>query len=183
MPRSLRPLLPALALALAVLPTATAHATTMVPRRVEDLARVSESVVRATTVSTHSAWDAQKRIVTTVRLRALETLAGDIRVGEEFDLQHFGGIVDGTEMTIIGGPHFTPGQEVVVFLIRDAIGRREVADLAQGKLEVIRDAAGRERLTHRDLSGVDWFRGTGPDHVATLDELRARVAGALHGNR
>jgi hypothetical protein len=182
MPHRFRSSLVPIALAAALLPAA-AGATTMLPRSVEDLARASVSVVRATTLSTHAAWDAQRRIVTTVRLRALESISGDIAAGKEFEIRSFGGVVDGTEMIVIGSPRFTAGEEVVLFLTRDIRGGLETVDMAQGKLEVTRSAAGIERLTRRDLESVEWARGTGPDRVTTLTALRARITAALHPGR
>ena len=158
-----------------------ALATTMVPRSVEDLARASQSIVRATTLSSHSTWDASHRvIITTVRLRALEKIAGNIEAAAEFEVEQMGGIADGIEMTVIGAPSFEAGQEVVLFLQPDAQGHLGVVDLAQGKLEVSRDASGRDRVTRRDLAAVEWAGGNGPDRIADLATLRTRVASALH---
>jgi hypothetical protein len=182
MRRSLRLTVPLLLLAAVTAPPA--RATTMVGRSVEDLARAAESVVRATTLSTRAAWDAGRRnIVTTVRLRAVESLAGGIAPGSEFELQHYGGIADKIEMTVIGAPRFAPGEDVVLFVRRDARGALGTIDLAQGKLEVTRDASGAERLTRRDLEGVEWAKGVGPDRVEDLATLRARVRAALRSGR
>jgi hypothetical protein len=181
MRRPLRRLVPAALLLMGVLAPATTRATTMVARSVEDLSRASESIVRATTLSTRSAWDAQHRhIVTTVRLRALEKVAGRIEASTEFEVQQSGGIVDGIEEMVIGAPTFAPGEEVVLFLVRDP--KKDgltIAEMAQGKLEVMRDAAGRDHLGQRDLAGVDWVQGTGPNRVSNLATLRARVSAAL----
>jgi hypothetical protein len=121
--------------------------------------------------------------VTTVRLRALESIKGDIPAGKEFEIRHFGGTVDGTEMLVIGSPRFNAGDEVVLFLTRDIGGGLETVDMAQGKIEVTRDAAGLEKLTRRDLESVEWAHGAGPDRVTTLAALRARIAAALHPGR
>ena len=182
MRRSHRSLIASLLL-VAAIAAAPGHATTMLPRSVEDLARASAHVVRATTISTHAAWDAQRRIVTTVRLRAIESLSGRIAAGTEFEVQHLGGIVDGIEMTVIGAPEFPIGEEVVLFLAPNGRGSLETVSLAQGKLEVIRDAAGRERLTRRDLEAVEWARGEGPERVRDLGTLRTRVSDALRSAR
>ena len=144
------------------------------------MTRASESVVRATTVSTRAGWDAQHRhIVTTVHLRTIETLKGRLAPGTEFDVLNVGGIADGIEEQIIGAPEFIAGEEVVLFLQRDTHGNLGTVDLAQGKLEVARDNAGRARLTRRDLQAVEWAMGTGPDRVSDLTILRSRIAAVL----
>lgn len=183
MHRSLRGPFPVALLLLAGLAPPPAGATTMIARSVEDLTLAATSVVRARTLATRSAWDERRRIVTTVRLRAEETLAGAIVPGAEFEVRHFGGVVDGIAMDVIGAPAFTAGEEVVLFLAPGPRGTLETVDLAQGKLEVVRDASGRERLTRRDLETVEWLRGPGPERIPDLATLRARVTAARRVTR
>jgi hypothetical protein len=145
------------------------------------MARGSEDVVRATTLSTRSAWDANRRIVTTVRLRVLERLSGSLAIGSEFEVENFGGVVGETEMILVGWPHFTPGAESVLFLQRQTNGSLGVMGLAQGKFDVLREGS-TETLHRTDLDGVQWVRGT-PGAVTTLQDLRTRVANALRVGR
>ena len=176
-----RLLLPAmLLLPLAVAP---AHSTTMVSQSVEQLATRSTAVVRAMTVATRSSWTASRAIETTAGLRVIESLAGSFGRGQEIEVVVPGGEIDGIQMIAIGAPLFTVAEEVVVFVERVTSDRLGVIDLAQGKFEVRRDAAGVERLTRAGLDGVEFVAAAKPVQPSDLATLRTRVSRALRDHR
>lgn len=180
MRRSLRHTVPLLLLALA---TGPAGATTMIGLNLDALTTRSVSVVRATTIATRSEWDDERRIVTFVRLRALESLKGTIAAGQEFEVRTLGGRVGELTMSIVGGATYAAGEEVVLFLRRDVRGGLETVDLAQGKFEVGRDAEGRQRLTRNGLAAVDWYQARAPQPIGDLGTLRARVVAAVRSSQ
>ena len=163
-------------LALLLLP-AGAHATSMVPQTLDDLGSKASAVVRVTTLATRTEWR-NRVIVTIARMRVTESIVGSPLVGQEIEVATLGGVRDGLELRVPGAPHFTVGEDDVLFLDAGTIAAWQVTDLAQGKFEVIRDAAGRELVTRRDLEGVEFTPGALLSRLS-LDNLKQRVRGSL----
>src|SRR5262245_24155817 len=118
MPRSVRSFtLAALALA-GLLAPALAGATQILLQTVEQMTMRSDVVVRAVPIPgrAESHWtnpDGTGLIVTTTRLRVLESYQGDAAAGQEIVVEHYGGRVGDISMAIPGMTAFLPGEEVV----------------------------------------------------------------------
>ncbi len=151
-----------------------ARATTMVASSLEKLVTTSESVVHGTVVATRTEWDAYRRILTVATVRVLEDWHGAATPGSEIEITSFGGEKDGILMKVPGAARFTPGEEVVLFLGRAPGGPLGVVDMAQGKFEVLRDAAGAPERLRRDLEDVEWV-GEPAVSITSIEAMRDRV--------
>jgi hypothetical protein len=134
-------------------------------------------VVRATVLDTRVHRNANRVILTTARLRVTESLAGGVAAGREIEIETPGGALDGLVLTVIGAPRFGAGEDVVVFLEEGSGAPWHVTELAQGKFEVRRDAAGRDLLSRDGLEGVELGLGGLPARL-DLSQLRQRVRAA-----
>ncbi len=115
---------------------APALAALSVPATVEELARGSEAVVRGRVVSlaSHPSADG-RRISTSVEVEATSVWRGTAPARVTVVVP--GGTAGRLAQRVAGAPHFTVGEEVVVFLGR--IGKAQayrVTGLAQGKFAV-----------------------------------------------
>lgn len=140
----------------------SARATTMRDLALPELAHDADTVVNGTVESVETVTDGQT-IRTVNRIVVHEVLAGR-DYGTVLDVWTPGGNLPAgvagpngyRGLTTSGVPTFLPGDEVVVFGFRlagDPANTIRVSNLAQGKMDVLRDANGTTRLT-RDLSGV-----------------------------
>lgn len=145
----------------------------------------SDLVVHGRVRSVEAAWDeGRTRILTTVRLEVLATLAGEAPA--EVVVRQAGGRVGDTELVVAGQPTFVVGQQVVVFLERnpdlDQAGEPAyvVLCMAAGLFRVTHDRATGEVVLGRDLAGLGRVRvGPSPavrDRVARPLLLRDLVA-------
>jgi hypothetical protein len=150
---------------------APAYGTTMMALDLPAMTERAELVVAGRVIETRSAWTPEHdAIYTDVTLLVDRALAGPVRAGEKVVVRREGGSVDGIGMKVYGAPSFTRDEEVVVFLERRGAARY-VVGMAQGKLSLIRDAAGVRRL-RRDLSEVALTHATRPAAPASAEELR-----------
>jgi len=128
-----------LLLLLASLPLSAA-ATTLVKMDVPALGRAADVVVRARVEGVSARWSSdRRRILTDVRLRVLERVAGEC--GDELRLVQPGGVVGDVGQKVDGVPGFTAGEEAVLFLERRGPVYALVG-LSQGKWGVERLPAG-----------------------------------------
>lgn len=164
-----------------------AAATVAVPLTTERMLRESHVVVHGEVLMKESFWDGQKgRIYTHTRVRVLRSLHGKA-TETELLVRQWGGQVGGVAMAVPGNAAFKPGEEVVLFLMRDD-RYHYVVGLAQGKYHVSTAADGRKTVS-RDLSGLSfarWDRSgrmrVGPrfelERPMTLDALEAEIKAA-----
>ena len=172
------------AIAVALLFPVSARATSMVPQSLDELSTKSDAVVRVTTLATRTEWR-NRVIVTIARMRVAEVLLGSLTPGAEIDVATLGGTRDGVELRVAGVPHFTAGEDDVLFLGAGTgtVADWQVTDLAQGKFEVAHDAAGHEYLTRRDMEGVELSLGAALPARLTLGNLTQRVRSSLRIER
>ena len=117
------------------------------------MAQSSSDIVIGKVTGTQARWnDAHTKIVTDVQVEVTEALKG----GETttLTLTQLGGEVDGARYNVPGCPAFRSGEEVLLFVWRDAQGRAQVNGLAQGKFEIERDAKTGEATVQRSLPGL-----------------------------
>jgi len=144
----------------ALLGAQAAFATTVQKMSLFELAKKSDSIVRARVDDAVSSWDAgHKEIYTYYTLSILEPVKG--RKGEQtLTLRQLGGTVDNLASIVPGMPAFKKGEEVIVFLTqKDAAGYPWVMGLQQGKYSIVeKDGA---KFVRNDLTGTELLSKNG----------------------
>lgn len=136
MSTALRPF--AVALVAAAL-AAPAQCTIVVRQDLNDLAKNSEAVVRAVVRGEAAAWDADRRFIwTTTTFDVVETWKGTL--AGRASLRELGGEVGTQGMRVVGAPQYAAGEEVVLFLYKDAQGFWRTQGWTQGKFLLAADA-------------------------------------------
>lgn len=161
-----------------------ADSTIIIRKDLLDLVRESEAIVLARVVSNTAAWDADRRFIWTwTTLDVVETWKG--AAAGRIALREPGGEVGPTGMRVAGTPKYAVGEEVVVFLRRDAHGALRTHGWTQGRFSVAADDAFGGALIARAshphvLAGrfdEDARRGPlGVDYVAFRSKVRLLVA-------
>ncbi|HYM13162.1 MAG TPA: hypothetical protein VEU62_20645 [Bryobacterales bacterium] len=143
----MRSILPALLLCLAaqLAPAATLERLTL-----EQMTRQSTEIVRAR-AGAISAVAISSMIYTRTQFQVLDRWKGPNN--PEVSVMEPGGTVGRTTQTYSGVPHFTPGQELVLFLWTGPSGRTQVIGLTQGLFEVVPGTSGAEPFVNRKPSG------------------------------
>ncbi len=178
--------LPSLLAAVTVaLLAADASATVMLRATLEELAKESDLVLRAEVVSTEGLPTSDgKRIFTRVVLAAGEAYKGT--PPPKVVVHVPGGSYGGYGQLVHGAPRFEVGEEVVVFLVKQA-GSGDgtiyrVNGMAQGKLSVVKGPEGElavQRLEGLELTPAPGApAGKAPDVTLTLPALRAKIGAA-----
>jgi hypothetical protein len=124
------------------------------PLTLRQLAAESDAVVHGKVLAQESTWDVTRgKIYTHTRVQVLRGLLG--KVGDlEIMVRQLGGQVGKVAMQLSGSASLKVGEEVLLFLSRDA-SYHYVVGLAQGKFAVTADGQGRKVLT-RDLAGLSF---------------------------
>src|SRR5262245_45269813 len=136
-------------LAVAVLP---AHATVLRHSDLHELVSGSSDIVVGQVESVAPRWNASgTKIVTEVTVRVSESLKGGNT--ERITLTQLGGTVGNARYTVPGSPVFSPGEQALLFVWRDAQGRAQVNGLGQGKFDIAVDPASGARTVQR-VSGL-----------------------------
>ncbi len=113
----------------------------------------SDDVVIGQVEQLRAHWNAtHTKILTEVTVAVSQTLKGS--PADRLTLVQLGGQVDGLRTTVEGGPLFTPGEEVLLFVWRDPQGRAQVNGLGQGKFEITRDPDTGRASVQRALPGL-----------------------------
>jgi hypothetical protein len=154
----LRPLLVALCAAF-VAPSA--QCTIIIRQDLADLVRQSLAVVRGTVRGGVADWDADRRFIwTTTTLDVAECWKGGVTGA--LSLRELGGETGGLGMKVAGAPQYAKGEDVLVFLTKDAQGFWRTLGWTQGKFLLGADAArpGRGLATNaHDHVVAPYFRG------------------------
>ncbi len=142
----------------------------------EQLARIATVVIHGKVMAQEPGEDraAHLRVLRT-NVQVLESWKG--AAPSVVTVQQIGSIQGRALVNIPGDAHFTPGEEVILFL-KAGVGPQKGAffllGFAQGKYSVNHDGKG-AHLEH-DLTDLTLRGGTaGPVAPSTLEELRARV--------
>lgn len=108
------------------------------------LAAESPVVVHGTVVDTRSEWNETRDFIWTfVTLHVADAVKGSVPAGGAIEIRIPNGVVDGVRQRSSNEVHFTPGEEVVVFLAPDVYRGRPgfvLPRLADGK-RLVRDGA------------------------------------------
>lgn len=164
----------ALAFLAGVLAASSAVATQVVRLDTPALVRGSSDIVVGEVTGTVSRWNASHtRILTDVTVRVEESLKGS--GASTLTLTQLGGDLDGLHLEIEGSPAFRSGERSVFFVWRDRQGRAQVNGLAQGKFDIVRDAASGRALVRRQLGGMTLL----DPRTARTQRAAAAVEGAM----
>lgn len=166
-------------LGLCCLLAAPAHAFIPIPLSVEELNGHADLVVRGTVQEKTCRRDEQGRIYTEVVLRVSETWRGKAG-GERLTIVHGGGILGNRAETAIGQVEYTPGEEVVAFLVHNPRGEPVTVGMAQGKFHLERTKDGGVWASNPYHSGesTDKSRTKTLGSRLAVDELKRRVTEA-----
>ena len=114
----------------------TAQATQVVRMNLKDLAQRAEVIAVGRCTGCSAAWNESKKIIySTVTIQVREYVKGF--AGPELQFRQLGGTAGGKSLQVPGMPEFTAGQEVVVFLAKDSIGKLQVLGMKQGKFKIV----------------------------------------------
>lgn len=111
-------------------------ASSIIKKDLPELSREATAIVRARVANRTAAWDTDRRIIwTRYELVVHETWKGTIRPGR-LALHEPGGIVGDVGQTVSGVPSYRVGEELVLFLWRDALGHWRTYGMVQGAFRI-----------------------------------------------
>jgi len=148
-------LIPSIAVvALTLLGSHLASATTVQKFSRQELTKKSDSIVMAKVQDVYSSQDAvSKEIYTYITLNVTESVKG-AKGEKQVTIRQLGGSVGNLISAVPGTPSFKTGEEVVVFLsVRDKDGYPWVMGLQQGKYSVVTDENGFKQVRN-ELDGL-----------------------------
>lgn len=127
-----------------------APATTLQRMDLDDLTAESHVIVFGKIVASRAEWDkTHSAIYTFYTVQPIQYLKGQL--GASFELQEMGGERDGLMMKVPSAPVFSVGQEEVLFVWTDELGRHLVIGMSQGALDVQTDAATGRKTVNRAI--------------------------------
>jgi MYXO-CTERM domain-containing protein len=165
------------ALALAVLPTGMAHATSARRLPLTSLAQASTLALRGQ-VAEQRVVKRDDRVYTESVVRVGECWKGTC--GASILIRQLGGEIDGQGLSIEGSAALAVGDEVVLFLRVRKDGAFSPVGMAQGVFQITRDPKGQIVRLERDLRGLTFPREDGAEAVGakeafTFSAVRAAV--------
>lgn len=173
-------LLPALALALAGSPAASA--TTLMRMSLSQLSHAATLVVRARCIGHSTGWDAGE-IWTFTSFAVEEAWRGS--ASSRISVRLLGGRVGNITSTVSGVPRFSAGEEVVLFLEPTPRGDFSIVSWEQGTFRIVRDARSGEEVATQDTASFPvfdpvtrTFEATGIRNLSVAT-LRGRVEAAV----
>lgn len=128
-------------------------ATTVLYVPIERSIDLSDAVLVGHVLRMEAAYNAEGEIVTRIDLLIEETLKGDLRRGEVFTFDAWGGSLDGVNVETVGEARYRLGQKVLVQL-ENIDGEYHTLGLSFGKWDVTRDAKGVSWIS-RSLSDLN----------------------------
>ncbi|MFE8597064.1 hypothetical protein [Archangium violaceum] len=129
-----------------------ASATTMLRADLPELAQTSDAIVHGTVRRVESRWSGDgRRIITDVEIQVTEALKG--QAGGTVLVSQPGGRVGDIGQRVSGLATFTPGEEVVVFLVQHGKRAFRVSGMVQGKYQVQRSEDGKSAMAVPEPTG------------------------------
>lgn len=127
-----------------------ARATTLVQMDLDDLTSQSQTVVYGKIVSSRTEWDRSHSVIYTFyTVQPIQYLKGQL--GSTFELQEMGGTLDGLTMKVPSAPEFKAGQEAVLFVWTDPLGRNLVIGMEQGAVGIETDPQTNRKFVNRTI--------------------------------
>jgi hypothetical protein len=181
------------ALCLCPIASRSVDAGTVVRMDIEELARSAELVFEGRVLFVRSFRDERGLVRTECTVSVATSFAGGPQSTRTFELPG-GTLADGSGLVIPGLPQLETGEDVLLFLTREGTtGLRVPVGLAQGKLRLVRDGAGRAGLVREnaDLTLVDPQTGAlAPAPVpavlayeAVAERIRSALATSTEGGQ
>jgi hypothetical protein len=139
-------------------------ATVMREMSVEELARLSDHVVRGTVLGQVSQWSEDGvGILTYVDVLIHERVKGTRPLPEVVQIVLPGGEVNGTRMAVIGGPTFRDSEELFLFLAPYSDDPTQADHVVliggkMGRMPVLADPEGGEPRVLREFAGLEFAR-------------------------
>ena len=128
-------------------------ATTVVYVPIERSIALSDAVLVGHVLRMEAAYNADGEIVTRIDLLVEESLKGDVKPGDIFTFDAWGGSLEGVHVETVGEARYRLGQKVLVQL--EAIdGEYHTLGLSFGKWDVVRDAKDVQWIT-RSLADLN----------------------------
>src|SRR5262245_29358141 len=138
---------------LAGLAASSAVASTILPVKLDELATRAESIVVGKVVEVTPRFnDARTLILSDVTVAVDETIAGAST--SYLTVSEYGGRVGDVELVAPGLPQYRPGDRVVVFVCRDALGFARTCGATQGRLRVVEGDGGALRAVGSTADGI-----------------------------
>ncbi|HWP85048.1 MAG TPA: hypothetical protein VNN17_07655 [Terriglobia bacterium] len=176
-----------LILALLAASPAAVRGATLVPLFLDDLTAESQTVVYGKVVGSRVEWDAGHTLLYTVYTVApAEYLKGHL--GALFELRQPGGELDDIGMKVAGAPHFSIGQEALLFVWTSPRGDHQVAGFEQGVVRIFTDPATGVKSASRSIPlgsarGLNAVAATRPGTSRRLPQLLEQVRGSIAKSR
>jgi hypothetical protein len=124
-----------------MLAATVAQATTVLYVPVKKSIQLSDYVLVGSVVRLEPAYNADGEVVTRVHLLVEESLKGDLRQGEVFVFDAWGGSLDGMTVETVGEARYNQGDRVMVQL-ESIQGEYHTLGLSFGKWNVVREDDG-----------------------------------------
>jgi Matrixin len=180
-----KPAVQAFTLLLAVLFLAkTSPATTAIMLSDENLIASSRVILLGDVVSTKAQWDLNHDIINTyVKVRVSRVLKGQLQ-NEHIVFKQLGGVVGEQATVIFGAPDYKVGRRVLLFLDTARDGTLRVAQLFQGKYDVVADSrTGAARVERKvDKGAINLLgasEGSDITNSSTLTRFTKKIKRAL----
>ena len=120
--------------------------------RIQSLTQQADAIVVGKVSTVRSEWTADKtRIVTKVSVDVDEYVKGQ-PAGKTMVITHLGGEVDGVGELYSSAPHFSPGEDVLVFVKKDSKNNLTVAGGNEGKIKITKNESTGERMIQGNVS-------------------------------
>jgi hypothetical protein len=128
-------------------------AVQVIPLSVDELASQSDLVVHATVKTKSCDRTAEGRIFTRVTLEVTDVWKGRLATNH-LQVLHGGGTIGNVRSEVSCQVEYTPGEEVVAFLVFNPRGDAITLGLAQGKFHVWKDPLTGEKFVHNLCHGA-----------------------------
>jgi hypothetical protein len=128
-------------------------ATTVAYVPIDKSIDMSDAVLVGHVLRMEAAYNAEGEIVTRIDLLVEESLKGDVRRGDVFTFDAWGGSLDGVNVETVGEAQYRLGQKVLVQL-ESINGEYHTLGLSFGKWDVSKDAKGKQWVS-RSLSDLN----------------------------
>jgi hypothetical protein len=161
-----------------------ASGTTLMRMSLAQISQAAQVIVRARCIGSSTGWDAGE-IWTFTSFKIEETWHGSAPA--QVSVRLLGGRVGNITSTVSGVPRFSPGEEVVLFLVPTPRGDFSIVSWEQGTFRIRRDVRTGEEMAAQDTADFAVFdpaaRGFETDGIRNLPmaAFRSRVDAALHG--
>jgi len=126
----------------------------------KELCIISSDIIIARTISVNSYSELdQKRIFTDIQLEVSDKIKGQFQKQAQLKLTFYGGTVNGITTIVVGAPHFSVGEQSLLFLLEKQSARtgqnyHVVVGLSQGKFNIFTDELTNEEKVVRDQIAV-----------------------------